>query len=449
MATADFFVGLALGISFYAWQQFYLRNQLKKIVKVFSDDSDRPVSLPPLSLIRRELYFLDRKRCELEQAQASWQNLIDQAPIGYLIVDQDNQLLWCNAEAQALLKIDRWRPGQVRLLLELVRSYELDRLVEKTRKTQKKQEKEWRFYFTRYILAEETDSGEIPPITSDQSASKMVNSLAIKGYGFPLSNHQVGVFLVNLQPLLELSQSRDRAFSDLAHELKTPLTSISLVGENLLKRLQNPEHRWVEQMLKETTRLTNLVQEWLDITRLHDDPTQIINDETLELSELILSVWQTLEPIANKKQVSLNYTPAATATIEGDRARLIQVLLNLLDNAIKHSPSNSEITVNVTMESVTTNTDHFQAIIDIIDSGSGFVGSDLPYIFERLYRGDKSRTRSPNFDLDNLLNGYGLGLAISKQIIEAHGGAIEAQNHPQDGGAWIRVILPSSRDDKN
>ncbi|MDJ0745053.1 MAG: PAS domain-containing sensor histidine kinase [Xenococcaceae cyanobacterium MO_167.B27] len=451
MATVDFFIGLALGISLYLWQQFYFRSQVKKIIKIFSADSDRQVaiSLPPLSLVRRELYLIDQKRQEMEQERDNWQTVIEQAPIGYLVVDQDNQLLWCNREAQSLLSIDRWRSGEVRLLLELVRSYELDRLIEKTRKTQKNQEKDWIFYFTRYASSIDDSAEKIMSLYSNRASSSMVSSIALRGYSFPLSNYQVGVFLVNLQPLVELSQSRDRTFSDLAHELKTPLTSISLVGENLLTRLKNPEHRWVEQMLKEITRLINLVQEWLDITRLQDDPTQIVKYESLELSELILSVWEILEPIAEKKQVTLNHTPAATVIIEGDRSRLIQVFLNLLDNAIKHSPPDRGISVNLTLDSSETNTNKPQAIIDIIDSGSGFAPSDLPHIFERLYRGDKSRTRNPDFSSENLVSGSGLGLAIARQIIYSHGGSINAQNHPQHGGAWIRVTLPLNRIRKN
>ena len=440
MPNVDFFMGLALGVGLYLWQQYYFRNQLKKIIKVFAAGDDRQISLPPLSLIRRELYLLDKKRQELERSQHNWQNVIEQAPVGYLVVDQDNQLIFCNPFAQSLLKIDRWRSGQVRLLLELVRSYELDRLIEKTRKTQEKQEKDWVFYSTKYVLS--SQDGSEPNPSPDYS--RIVNSTTVKGYGLPLSNNQVGVFLVNLQPLVELSQSRDRAFSDLAHELKTPLTSISLVGENLLKRLQNPEYRWVEQMLKEITRLTNLVQEWLDISRLQDDPTQVVNYETLELSELIVAVWQILETIAQKRQVTLDYTPNVVGAIEGDKSRLMQVLLNLLDNAIKHSPPDSAIAVNLTLEPHPNNQDISQAVIDIIDSGSGFATSDLPYVFERLYRGDKSRTRNPDFHSNNLLSGYGMGLAIAKQIVRSHGGSIEAQNHPTSSGAWIRITLPSA-----
>ena len=127
----------------------------------------------------------------------------------------------------------------------------------------------------------------------------------------------------------------------------------------------------------------------------------------------------------------------------------MQVFLNLLDNAIEHSPEASSISLNITVEQSETNRNIFQVIIDIIDSGSGFAESDLPYIFERLYRGDRSRQRNTNSNSDNILSGSGLGLAIARQIIYSHNGSIEAQNHPKHNGAWVRLTLPSAREQKS
>lgn len=99
-----------------------------------------------------------------------------------------------------------------------------------------------------------------------------------------------------------------------------------------------------------------------------------------------------LRAIAQKKQVSLTYLGATNISIAADRSRLIQVLLNLLDNAIKHTPSQTEILVRVQQQQLTED-DVVRITIDIIDFGQGFTQSDLPYIFERLYRGEKSRCR--------------------------------------------------------
>lgn len=430
MFTAEFFVGLTVGLGVCVWQHYRWRRRLKQLINSVSDRDDRSISLPPIYLVRREIENLEQERRKVTQERDNWQRLIDRAPIGYLLVDEENQLLWCNQQARILLKLDRWRWGEVRLLLELVRSYELDRLIERTRKSQQPQEKEWVFYFTRHASAKEQNSESF---ATPSASSKTVNEIAISGYSFPLLDRQVGVFLIDRQPIVDLSQSRDRTVADLSHELKTPLTSISLVAENLLNRLQDPERRWVEQMLKETNRLIILVQEWLNLMQLEAEPTQVLKYEQIILEELIDSVWQTLEPIAKKKRVVLTLMGDKSLSIEGDRSRLIQVFLNLLDNAIKHSSPEGEIVIGLNRDenSVTT------AIIDVIDSGTGFVTTDLPYVFDRLYKGDRSRTRNPNE-----LGGSGLGLTIVQQIIQAHGGSIEAKNHPDLGGAWLRIKLP-------
>ena len=433
----SFILGLIVGLGIYAAQQYRFKGELKKTLRFYTGSKEE-VSLPLHSLIRRELSELDRQRQTMEENKRAWQELIEQAPIGYLQVDAENQLLGCNRTAKELLRIDPERSLRVRLLLELVRSFDLDRLIETTRDSQRAQTKEWIFYFTRYV------SPQKPAweINSDRSPQKVVESIALKGYSFPLTDGQVGVFIENRQPLVELSQSRDRTFSDLTHELRTPLTSISLVAENLLRRLQDPERRWVEQMLQETNRLIELVQEWLDLTRLEQAPNQALKYETVRLYDVVQSVWQTLEPIAKRKGVVLAYEGEHNLSLTADRSRLIQVFLNLLDNAIKHNPTGKEILVRVVFIASNLSGDREQIKIDVIDSGDGFNASDLPHIFERLYRGDKSRTREQQNN--SRVEGSGLGLAIVEQIIQAHGGEIAAKNHPQIGGAWLEILLPTN-----
>lgn len=445
MAPINFFIGLGVGLGICAAQQYRYKNQLKRTLSSYTADGD--VSLPLHSLIRRELFDLDRQRQKLEKDQQSWQDLIEQAPIGYLRVNATNQLLECNQTAKDFLRIDSWRydsqPPRIRLLLELVRSYDLDSLIEATRSTHQPQQKEWIFYCTRYAAPQNIQLNA--EINTNPPSKKIVESIALKGYGFPLSNGEVGVFIENQQPLWELSKSRDRTFADLAHELRTPLTSISLVAENLLVRLQNPEHRWVEQMLQEVHRLIELVQEWLDLTQLKASPNRSLKYESIQLYDLIQSVWRTLEPIAKKQEVTLTYTGDTQTSLAGDRSRLIQVFLNLLDNAIKYNPPQKEILVQVS--SITSNeTDKIDYIkIDVIDSGVGFKTSDLPHIFERLYRADKSRTRNQLDSSPISPDGSGLGLAIVEQIVQAHGGAIAAKNHSAAGGAWLEIVLPISK----
>ena len=432
-----FILGLTLGIGFYYWQNWQYKRKLKETFAPFFSDVDRLTSLSLNSSIRRAITRIDDRRQQLEQELQIGQELLELAPIGYLRIDEENQLLWCNQQARELLKIDRWQPGKLRLLLELVRSYELDILIEQTRQTQKPQSKEWVFYTTEYTPKQKVATPQ---------------SIALKASSFSLPQRQVAVFLENQQPFVELSQSRERAFSDLTHELRTPLTAIGLVVEALQKRLSYPEKRWVEQMESEINRLINLVQGWLEISELQENPIQHLEYESIELRELIFSVWHTLEPIATQKQVSLVYSGPDRLDLKADKSRIIQVFLNLFDNGIKHSPLQGEIAIEVKI--VDRNTDKKQSSINkqyieinIIDSGSGFRESDLPHIFKRLYRGDTSRKRPSSTNSGDVKPpstgcGSGLGLSLVKEIVQAHRGSIEAQNHPETGGGWLKLTLP-------
>jgi len=416
-----FILGLGVGFAFHYWRQNQLNRKFRGILKSITDSSDQVSDLPLASLLRSEINSLQEKCIQLEAELEIWQDLVEKSPWGYLRIDEENQLLWCNHQARELLQIDRWQPGQVRLLLELVRSYELDQLIQKTRKTQQQQVQEWQFYVLSY------------------QGDNKVRSVALKGFGFPLPAQEVVVFLQNQQPLADLTQNRERFFCDLTHELRTPLTAISAVAEILQKRLQNPEKQWVEQMLQETSRLIKLIEDWLDVSLLNQTPYEKLKYETVELKSLIFNSWQTLEGIATQKNLSFRYHGLAQLYLRGDLLRLTQVFLNLFDNAIQYSLPEKEVLVEVEILPE----DFIQ--VNIIDSGAGFLETDLPHVFERLYRGDHSRVRvrnNPAYNSSFMSNGSGLGLSIVKEIILAHGGSIEAKNHPITGGAWLQFTLP-------
>ncbi len=435
MTIIALLVGILVGISLIAWERYRFKSQLKNLLTSLPDTADVASAFPSYSLVRREIVYLQQQSQLLEEELQIWETLLDKAPIGYLRVDEDNQLLWCNQQAQQLLKIDRWQPGQIRLLLELVRSYELDQLIVKTRHSQQPQVREWTFYSANYA-------------TANLTKLAYEKSLALKASSYLLSQGEVGVFLENQQPLVELSRSRDRLFSDLTHELRTPLTSISLVAEALQKRLQDPERRWVEQMLKEANRLMTLIQEWLDISQLEENPYQHLDYQAINLRQLIFTAWQTVAPLAEQKQVTLDYGNTEPIDLQADQSRLMQVFINLFDNAIKHSPSQGVIQVWVenNLNATETFAKPESVKINLIDSGSGFADSELPHIFTRLYRGDSSRSRQVS-NTQPISHGSGLGLSIAERIIQSHGGSISAQNHPETGGAWLQLILPKEHQD--
>lgn len=445
MTLLAFLLGLALGLGFWLWQRQQFQRQLKQLLGTLQTNGSS-VAMPIASRLRQEIVLANQERTKLEEKLQTGKRLLEVAPIGYLQVDEENRLLWCNEQARQLLQIDRWEPKQLRLMLELVRSYELDQLIEQTRHRQQPTVREWVFH----------------PSCLDGAAMGEVRSLTLRASSWPLSHGEVGVFLENLQPIVELSQSRNQWVSDLAHELRTPLTSIRLVAEALQGRLENPARRWVEQLLHETNRLINLVQNWLELSNLERNPSKSLSYQSVELRSLIHSVWQTLEPLAQQKQLRLAYFGSDSVWLRADEGRLTQVFLNLFDNSIKHSPPQAAIRVEITrLEADAIDSEakgdslgdsyapHSGIQIDIIDSGSGFSDSDLPHVFERLYRGDASRQKQQNSSHSIVSvgsSGSGLGLSIVQQIIQAHGGTVHARNHPKTGGAWLQIKL---RDRKN
>jgi two-component system, OmpR family, phosphate regulon sensor histidine kinase PhoR len=426
MALVTFILGLAVGIGLYLWQSVGFRHQVKDLLAELQVSSLKD-GLSLWAQLRRKLLQHQQREQELEVELQTWKQVLQLAPIGYLQVDDENQLDWCNPEARSLLKIENWNAEEPRLLLKVVRSYDLDRLIELARESQQPTTREWLFHWSN----------------EDLEHPERDRALTLFGHAFPLANGNVGVFLENRQPAIELAQTRDRWMSDLTHELRTPLTSIRLVAEALESRVEPPMKTWVERMLREVHRLICLVEDWLELSKINTDRDRTLQYARLELEPLVESVWQTLEPLASAKQVALAYRAAEPLYLEADESRLFRVLLNVLDNAVRYSPLESIVRVEAAYRSPDV------LRIEIIDAGSGFAAADLPHVFDRLYRGDLSRQRNSAalsaITSQSIASGSGLGLAIVQQIILAYSGSVTANNHPETGGAWIQIELPVSR----
>lgn len=449
-------LGLGLGIAIAGWQRLKFERSLERLQIPFPPDI-KNTQLPSLWKLRRGMSWLADNNDRLLLEVECWRAVVNMAPIGYLQVDRDNYLQRSNATARSILGLSDPGTTTPRLLLELVRSYELDRLIEKTRNTQEAQVRCWTFY----------------PTSASVTEIEHCQPLALCGSSSILPNGHIGVWLENQQEIAELKESRDRWVSDLAHELRTPLTSIKLVAETLEQRLEGTMLTWAKRLVAETDRLISLVQDWLDLTKLNTESLR--EHQPFSLADLIDDVWVTLEPLAQRRGISLVFQEPETFTIAGNRNRMFRVFLNLIDNAIQYSPDNQSISITITpiaqpnspnpphplspsnpltptSSSLQTTTvsprevDHIA--IDIIDSGSGFSEEDLPHVFERLYRGDRSRVRvttRPGEPPARHTSGSGLGLAIVEQIIRAHHGTVTARNVPQGTGAWLQVILPTAK----
>ena len=242
----------------------------------------------------------------------------------------------------------------------------------------------------------------------------------------------VGLLLQDANLLDTQLQAQERWVSDVAHELKTPLTALMLVGDSLASGAEGRQAVLVERLQRELLRLQVLVSDLLDLTRLDNAAPGDADSSgaALDPRDVLGSVWATLEPLAQERGVSLVVSPgrdqARLALV--DPGRLHQALLNLLENALHYSPDGTAI--DVTLEQ----RDRW-CLITVRDHGPGLSEADLERMFQRFYRGDPSRARSRR-------SGSGLGLAIVKQIALAEGGMIRASNHPE-GGAVLELLLPT------
>ncbi len=217
---------------------------------------------------------------------------------------------------------------------------------------------------------------------------------------------------------------------NVSHELKTPLT---VIQGHAAKMGDMPDDRagWMAScriIADEAKRLTQLVDNLLTLARL-ESPNFTLDRAPLNAGALLEDAILQLSDLAEKRQLalSLNLSPGLPR-VEGDRARLKQVVLNLLDNALKYTPSGGSVTVNVSVAP-----DKAQVVCAIQDSGEGIPAEDLPHIFDKLYRARRAQGRP--------VEGSGLGLTIVQQIIRAHGGEITVQSE-LGAGSTFTFTLP-------
>ncbi len=222
-----------------------------------------------------------------------------------------------------------------------------------------------------------------------------------------------------------LERLRRDLVANVSHELKTPISAIRAHLENLMDGIEEPNPALLAVMVQQSERLSRLVDQLLDLSKLEsgDVPLQL---ESVELGPLVRRIGSEVEMARSGRAVQLDEEIApGLPPVQADRERLHQVLFNLLDNAYRFSPQGGVVTVRA-MRS------NGSCEVSVEDRGPGIPAEHLPLVFERFYRVDQSRSRDDG--------GTGIGLAIARSIVEAHGGRIWAENGPV--GARFRFVLP-------
>jgi signal transduction histidine kinase len=266
---------------------------------------------------------------------------------------------------------------------------------------------------------------EVEAITDGRSLHRR---LAVETTGDELA--RLGATLNAMIARLETSFSALRRFTaDASHELKTPLTVLRADVERAMHSVpaSNDQLVALEEALQETTRMADLVDSLLTLARA-DEGRFDLHREPFALEPLVHEVFETAVILGEDAGLVVRLSAVEDATILGDRVRLRQLFLNLVTNAIKYTSRGGTV-------EVTAKRRDGEVQFAVRDTGIGISAADLPYIFERFWRADRARSRLSE------RGGFGLGLAISQWIAQAHGGTLTVQSRLHRGSTFT-VSLP-------
>lgn len=234
----------------------------------------------------------------------------------------------------------------------------------------------------------------------------------------------INSFNQTLERLEKLFASQQRFLADVSHEFRTPLTVIK-ANADLMRMMNQIDDESLDSIKEETDRLTRMVGDLLLLAQAETGKLPL-NFKPVELDALLFDVLRDLHLLAGDR-VHLKVNDIDQVQVNGDSDRLKQVLVNLISNAIKYTHGNGTVTFELCKL-------NDQSRLMISDNGPGISAEDLPHIFERFYRAEKSRTRTKT-------SGFGLGLSIAYWIINVHGGTIEVESQEGEGTTFI-IWLP-------
>jgi two-component system phosphate regulon sensor histidine kinase PhoR len=355
-------------------------------------------------LVRQQKKILAQITAEKNRMQTILNSMTE----GVVALDNQGNVLLLNSAVENFLGVTR-EAYLGKNILNLIRNYDLERAVKQALKSER-------------------------PITQEfQLIYPEPNFYYLKAT--PLKNQEqekegIVLLLRNITKEKKLDQMRTEFVANVSHELRTPLTSISGFLETLREgAIDDPAaaHRSLEIMSQETNRLAKLIDELLHLSKI-EERRVVHRWQLVQLKEIINQVAVTFQPQAQQKSLTLTVEiPVELPSISGDPDLLAQVLTNLVDNSIKYTLPGGQVLIRAT-----TYRDNVQ--VEVKDTGIGIPPEDLPRVFERFYRVEKARARE--------LGGIGVGLAIVKHIIKAHGGSIKAESIPNQGSSF-KVTLPA------
>ena len=328
--------------------------------------------------------------------------LVDALPFAAFTVDARSRVRVFNAAACALFSVDRAR-AIGRALIEVVPSVDLERMV-------------------HAALRGETSTRDVA----------FGSGARERYYGVTAQPYEDGAMAIaaDRTALLAAEKMRSDFIGNVSHELRTPLSAMKLMLETVLVADDDAEARtlFLPQIQGEVERMIRLVEDLLELARSESGSVPL-RRERFDLGDVAAATVNTFAQRADALGIELELEAPEPVAVEADRGNLTQVIVNLLDNALRHTPAGGRVTVDVRRDGT-------NAMLRVCDTGVGIPFADLPRVFERFYVVDRSRSREHA--------GTGLGLAIAKHLVEAHGGSLVAES-VYGQGATFTMRIPAAR----
>ncbi|EHC5262315.1 cell wall metabolism sensor histidine kinase WalK [Listeria monocytogenes serotype 1/2a] len=349
---------------------------------------------------------LETQMFEIKQNEQRLNAIVQNLVSGVMLINVDKQVIMTNRTMYQIL-------GETEItgkpFYEVIKSFALSQLIEGTFETKTIQQKEIILYFPREMILD----ASVSPILGENGE--------ITG---------VILLLHDITQIRHLENVRSEFVTNVSHELKTPVTALKGFAETLLDGAMYDEmllKKFLTIIKEESDRLHRLIMDILALSRIEQNPVPE-NVELVEVDDVIEQSARTIFEMATEKniQVIIPEKTIPSVTIETDRDKLQQILINLLSNAINYTPVDGKVEVKLIEQEA-------EVIIEVTDNGIGIPAKDIDRVFERFYRVDKARSRHSG--------GTGLGLSIVKHLVENCGGRIEVESQ-EEVGSTFRVTLP-------
>ena len=358
---------------------------------------------------------LREKIQDLAQEQAKVTAILDGMVEGVIAVDGHDHILLMNERARAMFNLGSGRLER-KPFLEVIRNADLHDVFREGR------------------AAGIEVAGDGAAVRRELRLSTPVERiLQVHAVPLRLGPGETGVAMVlhDITALRQLEQVRTEFVANVSHELRTPLTAIQGYLETLLGgAMDDPAHarRFLEVVFRHTERLGRLLNDLTDLSNIELGRVSLQRGP-VALGEVVDGTLDIIRAKADAGGVRLEARlPAELPAVQADRDRLAQILINLVDNAVKYTPRGGQVAVEAAAG---------EGLVEVavVDTGVGIPPADLPRITERFYRVDRARSRE--------LGGTGLGLAIVKHLVAAHGGTLVIESRPGEG-TRVRVTLPAA-----